>query len=83
MGTGIRVLVAVNRSAPMAVTVGVKVIGVVVEVANKFCVGIGVSLTNGVFVAVGAGAVGVTRNWGRLIFGRPEQPVRKIPRRRI
>ncbi len=73
------VFVGVNKSAPIAVTVGVKVIGVAVEVENTFCVGMGVSLAGGVWVGmvIGAGAVGVTPNWGRLIAGKPEQAASK------
>lgn len=80
--TGVRV--GVNNSAPMEVTVGVKVSGVGVEVANRFCVGIGVLLTAEVSVSAGCGSgVGVASNCGRLIFGKPEQPARKIPSTRI
>ena len=46
-GISVSVLVGVNNSAPSAVTVGVNVSGVLVEVANKFWVGIGVALANG------------------------------------
>ena len=74
----------VNKSAPIIVTVGVKVSGVGVEVANRFCVGMGVSLAAGVSVSVGgAGGVGVASNCGMLIFGKPEQPARKIPSTKI
>jgi hypothetical protein len=60
----------------------VKVSGVGVEVANRFCVGIGVSLAAGVSVSVGgAGGVGVASSCE--IFGKPEQPARKIPSTKI
>ena len=78
------VRVGVHKSAPMDVTVGVKVSGVGVEVANRFCVGMGVLLTAGVPVPAGdGGGVGVASNCGRLRFGKPEQPARKIPSTRI
>ncbi len=80
----VRVLVGVNSSAPMDVTVGVKVSGVEVDVANRFWVGIGVSVGAevGVGEAAGGGGVAVARNCGILIFGKPEQPARKIPNTR-
>ena len=74
------VRVGVNNSAPIDVTVGVKVSGVGVEVAHRFCVGMGVLLAAG--VSVSAGGVGVN-NCGMLIFGKPVQPARKIPRTRV
>jgi len=80
----VSVLVGVNNSAPSAVTVGVNVSGVLVAVANRFWVGIGVALINGVGVSTGKGGVGVTLNCGRLIFGKPpEQLARNVPNRRI
>ena len=48
----------VNNSAPIAVTVGVNVSGVLVEVAKRFWVGIGVAVENGVGVSAGGGTVG-------------------------
>jgi hypothetical protein len=75
--------VGVNNSAPIEVTVGVNVSGVGVEVANRFCVGMGVCVGAGVSVSVGGGAVGVAMNGGMLIGGIPEQPARKIPRTRV
>ena len=58
VGKGVSVLVGVNNSAPIAVTVGVNVSGVLVEVAKRFWVGIGVALENGVDVSAGGGTVG-------------------------
>jgi len=57
----------------MTVTVGVNVSGVGVEVAKRFCVGMGVSLIKG--VAVSAGGVGVRE---ASSGGRLEQPARII-----
>jgi hypothetical protein len=54
----------------------VNVIGVGVAVANRFCVGIGVSLMNGVGVSVGGGEVCVASSPGKP--GRPEQPTRRM-----
>jgi len=83
-GTLVSVLVGVNNSAPSAVTVGVNVSGVGVEVANRFWVGMGVALINGVGVSTGIGGVAVALNEGRLIFGKPpEQPARRVPNRRV
>ena len=83
-GTLVSVFVGVNNSAPSAVTVGVKVNGVGVEVANKFWVGMGVALINGVGVSTGTGGVAVALNGGRLMFGKPpEQPARNVPNRRV
>jgi hypothetical protein len=78
VGNLVSVLVGVKFSAPSAVTVGVKVSGVGVEVANRFCVGIGVSLMDGVGVSVGGG-VGVASKGGRLM---PEQPARRLASQR-
>lgn len=83
LGSLVGVIVGVNNSAPIIVTVGVKVSGVAVEVANIFWVGMGVSLANGVREAVGAAMVVVARNWGKLIFGKLEQPARKTTSTRI
>ena len=58
IGSGVSVSVGVNNSAPICVTVGVNVSGVLVEVAKKFWVGMGVALTKGVLVSAGGGAVG-------------------------
>jgi hypothetical protein len=80
VGMLVSVPVGVYKSAPIDVTVGVKVSGVGVDVANRFCVGMGVSLINGVRVAVGGGGVGEASNAGR--FGRPEQPARRLPSKR-
>ena len=77
---GVSVLVGVKRSAPSAVTVGVKVSGVLVEVAKKFCVGIGVTVGMGVKVGEGRG-VAVAASCER--FGRAEQPGTSIARRRM
>jgi hypothetical protein len=51
--------VGVNSSAPIWVTVGVKVSGVLVEVANRFWVGAGVMLAVGVGVSTAGTGVGV------------------------
>lgn len=61
------------------VTVGVNVSGVLVDVANMFCVGMGVSVGARVKVAVAGGGVGVARTNG--MFGSPAQPERdmKVP----
>jgi hypothetical protein len=54
------VCVAVNDSAPSCVTVGVKVNGVLVEVANRFWVGAAVPVASNVAVTGGGGGgVGV------------------------
>ena len=54
------VMVGVNNSAPIWVTVGVKVSGVLVDVAKRFCVGAGVSVGTNVGVSTGGGdGVGV------------------------
>ena len=73
--------VGVNNSAPIAVTVGVNVRGVLVEVAKRFCVGIGVALTNGVRVSAGGGAVGDVISCPT--FCKAVQPERKIDNRRM
>lgn len=59
VGKFVAVPVGVNNSAPIDVTVGVKVSGVLVEVAKRFCVGMGVLVENGVGVSTGGGEVGV------------------------
>jgi hypothetical protein len=79
----VAVIVGVNNSAPIAVTVGVNVSGVLVEVAKRFGVGMGVLLENGVAVSTGGGRVAVARNCGTLILGKPEQPARNVPSTRI
>lgn len=78
---GVSVLVGVNNSAPIAVTVGVNVRGVLVEVAKRFWVGIGVALANGVCVSAGGGAVGDVISCPT--FCKAVQPERKIDNRRI
>ena len=83
VGIGVSVLVGVNNSAPMAVTVGVNVRGVLVEVAKRFCVEIGVTLTNGVGVSAGGGTVGDAISCPRLIFGKAVQLERKMDNNRI
>lgn len=83
VGKAVAVFVGVNNSAPIEVTVGVKVSGVLVEVAKRFCVGIGVLLANSVGVSTGGGCVAVAPSWGRLIFGKPEQPPSNAPNTRI
>jgi hypothetical protein len=80
VGISVSVPVGVYRSAPIDVTVGVNVNGVAVDVANRFCVGMGVSLINGVGVSVGGGDVGVASRAGTL--GKPEQLPRRIARKR-
>ena len=77
VGNPVSVLVGVNNSAPRAVGVGVNVSGVDVEVAKRFCVGMGVSLINRVGVSEGGTGVGEVSSGGRLI---PEQPARRIAR---
>ena len=53
-------MVGVNNSAPSCVGVGVKVSGVLVEVANRFWVGAGVPVGSNVAVTGGSGeGVGV------------------------
>jgi hypothetical protein len=59
VGKRVAVLVGVNSSAPMDVTVGVNVSGVLVEVANRFWVGIAVSLAGGVAVSAARDGDGV------------------------
>ena len=80
VGKGVSVLVGVNNSAPRAVTVGVNVSGVLVEVAKRFCVGIGVALENGVDVSAGGGGVGDVISCPT--FCKAVQPERKIDSRR-
>jgi len=70
--------VGVNRSAPIAVTVGVNVSGVLVAVAKRFWVGAGVALGKRVGVFAGASGVLVAPSDGRLIFERPEQPAKNM-----
>jgi hypothetical protein len=59
VGKSVAVDVAVKDSAPIWVTVGVKVSGVLVDVAKRFCVGAGVSVGSVVGVSVKGGGVGV------------------------
>ena len=77
------VLVGVNNSAPTNVTVGVKVSGVLVNVAKRSCVGTGVLLESGVGESTGGGGVAVAISCGRLIFDNSEQPARRTPSKRI
>lgn len=81
VGKGVSVLVGVNSSAPMAVTVGVNVRGVLVEVAKRFWVGIGVTLSNGVAVSAGGGGVGEVISCPT--FCKAVQLERKTDNRRI
>ena len=81
VGKGVSVLVGVNSSAPIAVTVSVNVSGVLVEVAKRFWVGIGVALSKGVAVETGGGAVGDLISCPT--FCKAVQPERKIDNRRI
>jgi hypothetical protein len=83
VGKRVAVLVGVNNSAPIEVTVGVYVSGVRVEVANRFWVGAGVWLGAAVGVVRVGGELGVAPNCGRLISGRLEQLARTIPRSNI
>lgn len=80
-GSGVSVCVGVNSSAPICVTVGVNVSGVLVEVAKRFCVGMGVTLTKGVLVSAGGGAVGEVTSCAT--FCKAVQPERKIVSTRI
>ncbi len=82
VGKRVAVLVAVKFSAPIEVTVGVNVSGVLVEVAKRFRVGKGVWLGGGVGVTGMGGGVELAPNCGRRIFGKPEQPARIDPRRK-
>ena len=83
VGKAVAVFVCVNSSAPIEVTVGVKVSGVLVEVAKRFCVGMGVLLGAFVGVSTGGGCVAVAPSGGRLMSGKPEQPLKKSPNRII
>ncbi len=77
-GSSVAVPVGVNNSAPSCVGVGVKVSGVGVDVANKFCVGAGVMLAVVVGAISGGTGVGVT-----MIFARSDRDAqleRKIER---
>ena len=75
MGKSVAVAVGVNNSAPRAVTVGVKVNGVGVEVANRFCV-VGVTVADGDGVSVAGTGVGVLINAG--MSDNAEQPERNM-----
>ena len=76
MGKSVAVPVGVNNSAPSAVTVGVYVSGVGVDVANRFCmVGVTVADEKGVSAAAGTG-VGVLIN--PVISDNAEQPERNM-----
>jgi hypothetical protein len=83
VGKAVAVFVGVNNSAPIEVTVGVKVSGVLVAVAKRFSVGIGVLLGNLVGVSTGGGCVAVAPSCGRSIFGKPEHPPSNAPNTRI
>jgi hypothetical protein len=80
VGKSVAVPVGVKNSAPICVTVGVNVRGVLVEVAKRFCVGAGVMLGTGVCVASGGIGVGVAINCARS--EREAQLERKIVRTR-
>ena len=82
IGNSVAVPVGVNNSAPICVTVGVKVSGVLVEVANRFCVGAGVMLAVGVGLSSTRGTgVGVVINFVRS--DKDAQLERKIVKTRM
>jgi hypothetical protein len=83
VGKGVVVRVGVNNSAPINVTVGVNVRGVLVDVAKRFCVGLAVWLGAGVGLWTGGGGVADALNAGTLMLGRAEQPARKTPSTKI
>ena len=74
VGKSVAVIVGVNNSAPSAVTVGVNVSGVAVDVAKRFCDGMGETVCVG--EAVPAGGTGVGDAIKAAISGNAEQPVR-------
>jgi hypothetical protein len=76
VGKSVAVAVGVNNSAPRAVTVGVYVSGVGVDVAKRFCAGLGVMVTDGAGVAVAGTGVGVLIN--PVISDNAEQPERNM-----
>ena len=76
MGKSVGVTVGVNNSAPSAVTVGVNVSGVAVEVAKRFCDGMGVTVSCGPGVSVAGTGVGVIIK--PAISDNAEQPERNM-----
>ena len=76
VGKSVAVSVGVNNSAPRAVTVGVKVSGVGVDVAKRFWAGLGVTVADGAGVSVAGTGVGVLSN--PLISDNAEQPERNM-----
>lgn len=76
MGKSVAVAVGVNNSAPSAVTVGVNVSGVAVEVAKRFCGVIGVTVFRGAGVSIVGTGVGVMIK--PAISDNAEQPVRNM-----
>lgn len=68
-------------SGTSGVSVGVKVTGVLVDVAKRSCVGKSVTVGAGVKVLGGGGGVGV--NTSSRTGDNAEQPLRNIPNRRI
>ena len=81
VGKSVAVPVGVNNSAPIWVTVGVYVRGVLVAVAKRFCVGAGVTLSVGVGVSSMGAGVGVMINCA--ISDNDAQLERKIDRTRM
>lgn len=81
-GSSVAVPVGVNNSAPICVTVGVNVSGVLVEVANRFFVGAGVMLGVGVAV-LSAGGIGVGVAMSRTRSPSEAQLERKTDRIKI
>lgn len=81
VGKSVTVPVGVNNSAPIWVTVGVNVIGVLVEVAKRFWVGAGVMLAVAVGVSTNGMEVGVLIN--SAASERNAQLDRRIERTRM
>ena len=77
VGRGVGVSLGV-ASGKNGVSVGVKVTGVLVDVAKRSRVGMSVTVGAGVKVLGGGGAVGVFRSCNT--GDKAEQPLRKIPR---
>jgi len=80
VGRGVGVSVG-GCSGKNGVSVGVKVTGVLVDVAKRSCVGIRVTVGAGVSVLGGGGGVGVDTNC--RIGDKAEQLLRNIPIRRV
>ncbi len=81
-GKSVAVPVGVNNSAPIWVTVGVKVRGVLVDVAKRFCVGAGVMLAVGVG-GLFAGGMGVGEAISFVRSDKDAQLERKIEKTRM